>query len=206
MRPFFYPLNPLFRVRLMNRNVLTSQNITEKTDAELLALSLEHPVYFEIIVNKYRDDFLRKITFMLKSKTEAEDVVQDTFVKIYIHAAKFKVQENASFKSWAYKILINTCYTYCQKRKKERIFVNNLDSDILDESGSLDPAFAKMIDKDRFLSVVTKLPNTFARILRLGVIEGKSQEEIAEAEQISVGAVRTRMHRAKNEFEKFKIL
>ncbi len=187
---------------------LSHVDVLEKSDADILALSLKHPVHFEFIVNKYRDEFLRKITSILKSKTEAEDIVQDTFVKIYLNAAKFKVQEGASFKSWAYRILLNTCYTYCQKKNKEKLFVNAVDSDELDEAGSHAPdkAFGELFDRDQFLSVISKIPNAFARILTLSVIHGKSQEDIAEIEDISVGAVRTRLHRAKTEYEKFKIL
>ena len=90
----------------------------ELTDQELLQLSLKRPAVFEVLVSRYEDAFLRKANSVLHNNEDSEDVVQETFTKIYLNAGRFQPQEGASFSSWAYKILINTCYTFHQKRKK----------------------------------------------------------------------------------------
>ncbi|MES2437233.1 MAG: RNA polymerase sigma factor [Patescibacteria group bacterium] len=172
-----------------------------KTDAEWLALSIDHPSAFGVLVNRYQKEFLAKVTFMLKNKVEAEDIVQEAFVKIYINAKKFKVMEGASFKSWAYKILLNTCYTHCLKQKREKQFLNSMAGEDLDLFSAQDE-FEKKMDLDRVLMVISKIPQALGRILTLNIVQGKSYEDIAVEEKVSEGAIRTRIHRAKNEFKK----
>jgi RNA polymerase sigma-70 factor, ECF subfamily len=55
--------------------------------------------------------------------------------------------------------------------------------------------------RNEVLAALAKLPEAAAKILRLQFIEGKSQEEIAQAENLSVPAVKTRVHRAKKMFK-----
>ena len=177
------------------------QNAKEMADHEVLTLSIKNPQVFEVLVDRYEEPFLNKTNAILKNKEQAQDVVQDTFVKIYLNAGRFELQEGASFKSWGYKILLNTCFTYCKKKNRERDFVSNVDQDILNTFGAAGEE-EKKLDLDQFLSVVSKLPETFARMLKLVAIEGKTHEDVAEAEGISVGAARTRLHRARKEFRK----
>jgi RNA polymerase sigma-70 factor, ECF subfamily len=173
---------------------------SQKSDSELLALSVNHPSAFGILVDRYQKEFLRKITFILKSREEAEDVVQDAFVKIYMNASKFQVQEGATFKSWAYRILLNTCYTYCAKRKRDKQFLEYVEHDA--DLVFAENEFEKKFDLDQIMSVISKLPVALARMLTLTLLEGKTYEDIALVEKMTPGAVRTRIHRAKREFEK----
>ena len=79
-------------------------------DEEILAASLEKPAFFKILVDRYQEAFLRKALSILRRQEDAEDIVQETFVKIYFNGKKFKKMEGIEFKSWAYKILINTSF------------------------------------------------------------------------------------------------
>lgn len=178
-----------------------SLDIGQMSDADVLALSVNRPAAFEIIVERYQEAFLRKLTIMLRDKEVAKDLVQDTFVKIYRHAGKFIARDDATFKSWAYSILLNTCYSYFRRKKRDQEFLNVLDQESLDLLGtSPDPDHGHYID--RFATIVARIPAAFAKILVLSVIDGKSRQEIADMEGISVGLVRTRLSRAKAEFKK----
>jgi RNA polymerase sigma-70 factor (ECF subfamily) len=174
-------------------------------DEEILADSVKNPDIFEVIVTRYEDAFLRKARTFLKRQEDAEDTVQEAFVKIYLNAGRFKVQEGASFKSWGYKILINTCLTKATKLTKERgrtVFDDDPDfMEHLPDSSTV-ALEDRRLDLDAFLSVISRIPVVFARLLKQSVIEGKSSEQIAHEEGVSVGAVRTRLHRAKKEFQK----
>lgn len=181
--------------------LIIEDDLKDKDDSEVLELSIATPEIFSVIVERYEKLFLDKATKILRSKEEAHDVVQDTFVKIYIHADKFTPQEGATFKSWAYKILLNTCFSFCKKKKREREFMSKLDDETMALFGAPDGAFEKQVILDRFLTVVSKIPVALARVLRMAVVQGKSNEDIANEEGITVGAVRTRLHRARKEFE-----
>jgi RNA polymerase sigma-70 factor, ECF subfamily len=173
---------------------------SHKSDSELLALSVNHPSAFGIIVERYQKEFLRKITYILKSREEAEDVVQDAFVKIYMNASKFQVQEGATFKSWAYRILLNTCYTFCQKKNRDKQFLEYVENDA--DLVFMENDFEKKVELDQIMSALSKIPVAFARLITLTLIEGKTYEDIGHIEHMTPGAVRTRMHRAKLELQK----
>lgn len=175
----------------------------ERSDEEILALSVSHPSLFAVLVRKYEEPFLRKAQGIIKDAHEAEDIVQEAFTKIYINAAKFKKQEGAQFSSWGYRILINTALTHYARKKKGWEREAQLDEEIW----ALIPdknlrQFEKKELADLVASVLTRMPQPMARALSSFFIDGKTQEEIAEAEGLSVGAVKTRVHRAKAEFRR----
>lgn len=174
-----------------------------KSDEELLALSVSHPSFFALLVRKYEAPFLRKAFSIVREQETAEDVVQEAFTKIYLNAKKFKVVEGAQFSSWGYRILINTALTHYARRKRRGAAEFGLDEEIW----ALIPdrnlrQFEKKELQDLVASVLSRMPAPMARALSLFFIEGKTQEEIADTEGLSVGAVKTRVHRAKKEFKK----
>ncbi len=176
---------------------------SNRSDEEVLALSVEHPSLFAILVRKYEEPFLRKAMSIVREREGAEDIVQEAFTKIYLNAGKFQKQEGASFSSWGYRILINTALTHYAKRKRRGEMTVGLD----DEIWALIPdknlrQFERKELEDVVASVLTRMPETLAKALSGFFLEGKSQEEIAQEEDMSVGAIKTRVHRAKQEFKK----
>ena len=175
----------------------------ELKDEDILAASIAHPSLFAKLVQKYEEPFLRKATSIVRSREEAQDIVQEAFVKIYLNAPKFKVVEGASFSSWGYRILVNTALTHYMKRKREGKVRADLEPEILELIPDKNLSqFEKKQFTDEVASVLTRMPPMFAQALTLFFLEGKSQEEIAQEQEVSVGAIKTRVHRAKKEFIK----
>jgi RNA polymerase sigma-70 factor (ECF subfamily) len=175
----------------------------ERSDEELLTLSLKHPSLFALLVRKFEEPFMRKALSIVHDREEAQDIVQEAFTKIYLAAPKFKKQEGASFSSWGYRVLINTALTHYAKAKRKGQHTAELDEEIW----ALIPdknlrQFEKKEFQDEVVSVLSRMSPLFARVLNAFFIEGKSQEEIAKLEGVSVGAIKTRVHRAKQEFKK----
>jgi len=180
------------------------------SDEDILRRSIDEPDLFAHIVRRYEDAFTRKALKVLWSEEDAEDVVQETFTKIYVHADRFKKVEGASFKSWGYTILMNTVFTKYRKKKKqyERTVelapehYENLPDTVHEESFGLELS-------DSILVILAKMPEHLARVLDLHFLKQVPQQAIAEREGVSVGAIKTRVHRAKAEFralsEQFKI-
>lgn len=174
-----------------------------ESDEEVLARSIRFPSAFALIVDRYESAFLRKAMSYVRSKEEAEDIVQEAFAKIYLHAGKFRTVEGASFKSWAYRILINTSITHYQKRKREGHQSVELEPEHFESlPDTLSQTHEHEELREYVLSVLSRLPDQFARILHLHFVEGKPHKEIADQEGLSVPAVKTRVHRAKKEFRK----
>lgn len=178
------------------------ERLEDAPDEEVLRAARRDPEAFAILVARYEDAFLRKATSILFAKEDAEEVVQDAFTRIYIYADRFKPQEGASFSSWAYAILIRLCYTRYTKRKKERARTIELEPEEYERLADMGSFLDELSTRNEVLTVLAKLPETMARVLRLQFIEGKSQEEIAAIEGSTVPAVKTRVHRAKKLFKR----
>ncbi|MHB8860256.1 MAG: RNA polymerase sigma factor [Minisyncoccota bacterium] len=172
-------------------------------DAELLARARREPEFFAVLVRRYEAPLLRRARAILRSPEDAEEAVQDAFTKMYLYADKYQVQEGASFSSWAYTILNRVAYTRYAARRKEWGRMVELESEHYESLPDERAEFLEDLSvRDEVFSALAALPETAARILRLQFIEGKSQEEIAASEKLSIPAVKTRVHRAKKLFKK----
>lgn len=174
----------------------------ERSDEELLALSLTEPTYFAVIVEKYEDAFLRKAERILGEREAAEDAVQEAFTKIYLYANRFKKQEGASFSSWAYRIVINTALTSYQKRKRARGATVELDPEIYENLPDGTDTQGQRELRDEVASILVRMPAPLARALTTHFLEDKPHEIAAKEAGLTQGAVKTRVHRAKKEFRR----
>jgi len=190
----------------LDENTNEGGDMSSLRDEEVLALSVRNPAHFEVLVDRYQAAFTRNVRKVLGSRAEVEDVVQETFTKIYVNASRFQEVPGAKFSSWAYKILFNTAFTYYKKTRRREDFFTNVDDEIL---GYLPDLSADSMEKlglrDQVARVIAKMPEALARVLTLYYIEDKPQQEIAKMEGLSLPAVKTRIHRAKKAFREIDI-
>src|SRR3990167_8635113 len=172
-------------------------------DEEILRLAGDDPSYFTILVDKYQAAFLRKALGIVRNQEEAEDIVQEAFTKIYRYADNFKKQKGIEFKSWAYKILMNTSFTHYQKLKKSGANTEYLDPVLYEDKLEENHDFAAIQDaKSMVGKVVEKMPEHLAKVLKLYYLEDKSYADICKIEKISTPTLKMRLFRAKRLFEK----
>ncbi|OGJ67554.1 hypothetical protein A2947_02265 [Candidatus Peribacteria bacterium RIFCSPLOWO2_01_FULL_54_110] len=177
--------------------------VQSASDEELLKRSLKNPRLFEILLARYEEAFLRKAYYILGTKEAAEDAVQDAFVKIYKNAGRFEPQPGAGFKSWGYRILVNTCYTAYKKTKGAANFLADLDpefQELVADKGVTEQR-EQELNRDEVESLLQELSAGLAEPMRLHFLEGKPHAHIAKMMGISEGAVRARVHRAKQELK-----
>lgn len=175
----------------------TGTNTDTRTDEQILRDARVHPEVFGILVSRYEAPFMRKAVSILRSKEDAEEVVQDAFTRIYVYADRYQAQAGASFSSWGYMILTRLALTRYQKLKSKNARFIELEPEAyerLSEEGSFLDGLTK---RDEVLMALAKIPEQAARVLTLQFLEGKTQEEIAESEGSTVPAIKTRVHRAK---------
>ena len=180
---------------------------SHQSDEDILAASQDNPDSFAEIVDRYEEAFIRKAQAILRNEEDASDAVQEAFVRIYAAGGKFRKQEGATFKSWAYKILINKCFSVYKKQKRDRSRSAELSDDMLEvfpDASELE-TYERKITKEYVLSLISRLPVMLARVTKMHYIDDTPQEKIAEIEGISNGAVRARIHRAKKELKKFNL-
>jgi RNA polymerase sigma-70 factor (ECF subfamily) len=190
-------------------NQLITENTEEYrlTDEEVFLASLKDPEQFSEIVDRYQAAFIRKAKGILVDEEEAYDAVQEAFVRIYSAAKQYRKQEGAVFKSWAYKILMNQCFTMYQKKKKERLHSVRIEEEFMEviPDRYQTEAHETKLTKEYLLSLVSRLPRLLARVVTLHFIEEKPQKEIAESEGVSNEVVRARIHRAKKELRNISL-
>ncbi len=181
----------------------TIEDIETLTDAEVLLRSHREPELFALIVRRYEAPLLRRARTILRSPEDAEEVVQDAFTKAYLYADSYKIQTGATFSSWIYTILNRVAYTKYKSCRRETSVRTELNPEQYESVKDTHAEFLEDLTiRDEVLMVLAKLPETTAKLLRFQFIEGKSQKEIAKSEQLSVPAVKTRVHRAKKLFKK----
>ena len=159
---------------------------------------------FGILVDRYQEAFLRKGLHMLRSRDLAEDAVQEAFIKIYKYAHKFSERGDASFRSWAYKILTNTCLSLSSRKTLDTARVKSVDFADLDVASSTSD-YADKEQTSFVKSILSRLPDKLSRLLILYFFEEKSYEEIAVLERVSLSSVRSGLHRAKKQFKNIAI-
>ncbi len=172
-------------------------NYTTLPDEIVLTRAITEPEMFEVLVDRYEAAF-RNAARRIVGLEDAEDAVQETFVRMYIHAPKYVKRDGTKFSSWAYAILVRVCYSiYSKNKKRETFTIDNETAGEL-EDFSIKELREYRMDKEYLLSLISKLPSLLKRTLELYIFDHKSEKEIAELEGVSHGVVRTRISRAKD--------
>lgn len=181
---------------------LDTKGPEELPDEIILKKSVANPALFSLLIDKYQLPFLRKAQGIVHSQEEAEDIVQETFTKIYLNAKKFKKQPGIEFKSWAWRILVNTSLTHYRKLKKTFGDVGYLD-EILARGEDAEALFAmeNTIDRDENIAgvraAIDKMPSEAAELLRAHYVNDRPYVEIAKKHKISIGALKMKLFRAR---------
>ena len=138
-----------------------------------------------------------------KTTDDAQEVVNDGFLKIFKNLQSFKARyENfeGSLKGWIKKIMINTAIDHYQKRRKN-YFLNNHHKDVFE----LSSPEKTVIDKfyyDDILKLVQQLSPAYRHVFNLYAIEGFKHEEIAKELNISVGTSKSNLAKARVNIQK----
>jgi RNA polymerase sigma-70 factor (ECF subfamily) len=149
---------------------------------------------------------------MTRNSADAEDLVQETYLKAYRAFASFELGTN--LKAWLYRILTNTYInTYrAKKRRPEIADVEDVEDLYLyrhlsgDQAPGLgrsaeDEALERFTDDD-VKAAIEALPETFRMAVLLADVEGFSYKEIAEITDVPIGTVMSRIHRGRKALQK----
>ena len=165
------------------------------SDNEILALSYKEPARFAELFDRHSGRLLAMAKRKVGSEDEAEDTVQNTFIRIYKHGEKF-LEKGGNFKFWVNAILRNCAIDQIKKRRKNEVSLTEEMQETLGASGD----HGLFESNDFIQSVFKRLSSAKAEILKLRFILGKSFKEIGKILGISSGAARVRTHRAKKDF------
>lgn len=159
---------------------------------------------FKEIVTTYQDNIYNLCVYMTGDPVNAQDLTQDVFIKAYENLKNFKPK--ASIYTWLYRIAINTCIDYKRKTSFESIhsYQYNEETILHQPSTHLQPE--SIYDSNQTASTLKralfKLSKKLKAVIIMKEIEGLSYEEIAQALDVSIGTVKSRISRARDELQK----
>ena len=175
----------------------------ELKDEEILQASLREPALFQVLVERYQEPLYRAAWRVVQSREEAEDIVQEAFVKMYKNADRFHKLSGIEFKSWAYKVAINTAITHYRKLKRAPMLAEDPTVFDTSEPDDAETRIALAADAKAAVSAALEdLPDNLQTVLKSYYFDDKSYKTIAEEEGISIPALKMRLFRAKRLFRK----
>ena len=166
------------------------------SDEEVLKLSYKKPHHFGELFNRHNKRFLKIAQRALRSKDDAEDVVQETFVKIYKYGKKFP-SNGGKFIPWANTILRNCIGDQINKYKNIATQINEEIENTAIDLMSIENSFGN-VSYVQF--ILNKIDGAAAEIINLRYILGKSFKEIAKILSIKNSTARVRIYRSKKIF------
>lgn len=166
---------------------------------------------FEIVALQYMDNLYTTAMHYTKNSEEAEDLVQETYLRAYRFFDKF--EDGTNFKAWISRILTNTFINNYRKkiRSPQPIQLDKVDFFIADnvkfseddfaKNAFEDDTFDRLFD-DEVNRALENLNENFRQIIVLADVEGLSYKEIARKAEIPLGTVMSRLFRARKILQK----
>ena len=150
------------------------------------------------VFNRYASRMLGVCNRYARNTADAEDILQDAFIKIFDKIHQFKFE--GSFEGWIRRIMVNTALKKYSLRRYDKEVVGYEIKD-RDESGAEPSAYAHLTQKE-ILELINNLPDGYRLIFNLYVIEGFQHEEIAEMLHIQPGTSRSQLVKARTMLQK----
>ena len=158
---------------------------------------------FEELVNRYERKIFRLTMNITRNREDAEDAMQDAFMKAYSHLDRF--QEESRFYTWLVRIAANEALMRLRKRRPNQVSLDEpieseddfIPQQIEDWGPSPEQRYAQTEMRDILRDVIEDLTPDFRIVFVLRDVEGLSTEETAEAVGISEAAVKSRLLRAR---------
>lgn len=177
------------------------------TDEQLIAEFQQEKVEaFNEIVLRYKDKLINFLFRYTGSREEAEDLAQDTFLKLY--KSKHLYKEIAKFSTWFYTIAINIAKTNLRKKKNySSISIsdfdpdNEKDFDLKADVLSPEETAQAGIENQYIQQAINSLDEKFKEVIILRDIQDMDYEEIAEIMKLPLGTVKSRINRGREKLK-----
>ncbi len=152
---------------------------------------------FAVLVDRYKDMIFTLAIKMVKNREVAEEVSQDTFIKIFNSLSKFK--GDSKFSTWIYKIAYNTCLDYLKKNKKEEhnVVIDELKGYVVKTTTNALSILEDQERKQDIQNCLNLLPSEESFLLTLFYFEDQNLNEIGKIMDISANNVKIKLFRSR---------
>jgi RNA polymerase sigma-70 factor (ECF subfamily) len=152
---------------------------------------------FAALVDRYKDMVYTLSLRMIRNREEAEELAQDTFIKVYRSLGKFKGE--SKFSTWLYKVAYNTCLDRLKKNKREQYTIA-IDEYTEQQVAALHNTFDAIEDKERkqmLQDCLHLLPGEDGFLLTLYYFEEQSVKEISKIIGVTTNHVKIKLFRSR---------
>lgn len=186
---------------------LKNRQSSGPSDEELIERFQRGDLYaFDLIVKRYKDQLLNFVYRFVGSQEEAEDIVQETFLRVYRKRKAYK--RIAKFSTWIYTIAGNLARTELRRRKRRKLYsvtdmgYENKDYEISDEGLSPESHVNEIIQEEIIQKEINKLSPKFREVIVLRDVQELSYEEISKIIKVPIGTVKSRVNRGRLKLQK----
>jgi len=179
-------------------------SMSKVTDEEILAewdVEATREVAFRKLINKYQERLYWHIRRMVHFHEDADDVVQNTFIKVWKNLDKFKRQ--SKLYTWLYRIATNESLTFIQKRKRKGTVALETDEYDLGAELTADVYFEGDEIQIKLQEAIDTLPDKQKVVFNLRYYDEMKYDEMSEVLETSVGALKASYHHAVKKIEKY---
>ena len=199
----------LRKVRDEKRSVDVTAELAQLDDSSLVARFLDgEKRAFTELANRYHVRLMNFIYRTIGDRDRAEDLVQETFIRVYRHLHRF--DQTKKFSTWVYTIAGNLAKNELRNRSRNPLVLfqtikKNWDADHRpleweDNTYRPDDLYRKRHLKAMVENAVAQLPEHHRMVFVLREMEGKTYEEISDITGVNLGTVKSRLNRARNNF------
>jgi len=190
-------------MQVLTKKDIEQVDLPRMSDEALLSSSLEgNLVAFDLLVDRYYDRLYGYLIRFLKDSDMAEDLLQETFLRVWKNRAEFR--NIASFSTWIYTIAGNLARSEWRRRKRWRMIrlgpsrdEEEPEIELADEGIGPDSIVEIRMAVEELTEEVHKLPDRYREVVILRDIQGMTYEEIAGIVQVPVGTVKSRLNRGR---------
>lgn len=178
--------------------------MNDYNEKEIIAL-LQEPdrqrEAFERIVHNYSEALYWQIRRLVLSHDDANDVLQNTFIKAWQNIEYFRGE--AKMSTWLYRIAFNECLTFMNRRRaEEQISLDDIDSEVINKLES-DTYFNGDEMQKTFLKAIHQLPEKQQMVFNLKYFKEMKYDEMSEIFGTSIGALKASYHHAVKKIEAY---
>jgi RNA polymerase sigma factor (sigma-70 family) len=156
---------------------------------------------FNLLLKKYQQKIYWHVRRMVIDHDDADDIVQDVFVKIWKNLPGFR--NDAQLYTWMYRIATNECITFLNKKKlKNNISLDDVDYELADTLSSSDQFTGDQIQRKLQEAILT-LPDKQRLVFNMKYFDDMKYEEMSDVLGTSVGALKASYHLAVKKIESF---
>lgn len=154
---------------------------------------------FHTLMKVYAEPIYRQIRKMVVSHDDANDLVQNTFLKAWTNIHNFR--GDAKLSTWLYKIAINESINYLNKERQKRELTDDSDDSFLLTNVEADPYFDGDEIQRQFQAIIATLPEKQRLVFNMKYYDEMKYEEMSEILGTSVGALKASYHHAVKKIE-----